>query len=248
MTIPLLTYSPSSRNHRVSGYEVPGDEHPRIYTIEHLLSAAEMDTLIVAAYRQIFHEQQILFSTRQPFLESQLRNGQITVKDFIRGLATSDAFRRLNYDSNNNYRFVQLCIQRILGREVYNERETLSWSIVLATKGLRGFIDALLDSGEYIHKFNYNTVPYQQRRILPGRSQGELPFERMARYSTDYRDKLPTPKMPVPFGMFAPGEKFNFQTFSQRANWQMVSVLSVSLIAFLVFFSALMFAANMTTG
>ena len=193
MPIPLLNYSPSSRNHRVSGYEILGDEQPRIYTIEHLPSSLEMDVLIMAAYRQIFHEQQMLDSNRQAFLESQLRNRQITVRDFIRGLGISDTFRRLNYESNNNYRFVQICVQRFFGREVYNEREKLAWSIVLATKGIQGFIDALVDSEEYISNFGYNTVPYQRRRILQGRSQGELPFARMARYGEDYRDKLPLP-------------------------------------------------------
>ncbi len=113
-----------------------------------------MDALIKAAYRQIFHEQQMLDSNRQTCLESQLRIGQITVRDFIRGLAISDAFRRLNYESNNNYRFVQICVQRLLGCKVYNEREKLAWSIVLATKGLHRFIDDLVDSEEYMSNTN----------------------------------------------------------------------------------------------
>ncbi len=195
MPLPLLEYAPSSQNQRVNGFEVPGDEQPRIYTTENLLSASEKDDLILAAYRQIFHEQQMLTSNRQTALESQLKTGQISVKEFIRGLATSDAFRRLNYDANNNYRFVELCVQRILGRNVYSDREKIAWSIVLATKGLQGFIDDLLSSEEYTDSFGENTVPYQRRRILPQRPQGELPFERMARYGTDYRDKLPAPNL-----------------------------------------------------
>ncbi|NEP01786.1 MAG: phycobilisome rod-core linker polypeptide CpcG [Symploca sp. SIO2E9] len=190
MAIPLLEYAPSSQNQRVVGYEIPGDEQPRIYTLETLPSADEIDELIRAAYRQIFNEQQILKSNRQTFLESQLRFGQITVRDFIRGLANSESFRRRNYETSNNYRFVQMCVQRILGREVYNEREKLSWSIVLATKGLQGFIDALLDSDEYMSNFGDYTVPYQRRRILPQRTQGELPFARMPRYGEDHRKKL----------------------------------------------------------
>ncbi|OLP19369.1 phycobilisome rod-core linker polypeptide CpcG [Leptolyngbya sp. 'hensonii'] len=193
MSIPLLEYEPLSRNHRVEGFEVPGDEQPRIYTTSNLLSPVDMDVLIQAAYRQIYNEQQMLAYHRQRFLESQLRVGQITVKDFIRGLATSDSFRRLVYESNNNYRCVEICIQRILGRSVYNNQEKLAWSIVLATKGLQSFIDALLSSEEYLDNFGDNTVPYQRRRILPQRTQGELPFARMARYGTDYRDKLPKP-------------------------------------------------------
>lgn len=233
MTIPLLNYSPSSRNHRVSGYEILGDEQPRIYTAEYLPSSVEMDALIMAAYRQIFHEQQMLDSNRQPFLESQLRNGQITVRDFIRGLAISDAFRRLNYESNNNYRFVQICVQRFLGREVYNEREKLAWSIVLATKGIQGFIDALLDSEEYISNFGYNTVPYQRRRILQGRSQGELPFARMARYGEDYRDKLLlsiTRKRVEPF---------NLQNFLRSSDRDVVLWLLASLLGLIVLFTYL---------
>ncbi|WP_341529134.1 phycobilisome rod-core linker polypeptide [Nostoc sp. UHCC 0302] len=231
MPIPLLNYSPSSQNHRVSGYEILGDEQPRIYTAENLPSPAEMDVLILASYRQIFHEQQILSSTQKPFLESQLRNGQITVRDFIRGLAISDTFRRLNYESNNNYRFVQICVQRFLGREVYNEREKLAWSIVLATEGLQGFIDALLNSEEYINNFGYNTVPYQRRRILQGRSQGELPFARMARYGIDYRDNLPLPST-----AYKKAEPFNLQTFLHSSDRDVVLLILASLVALIVSF------------
>ena len=190
MSIPLLEYSPTSQNHRVDGYEISGEEKPTIYSSENLLSPSEMDELIQAAYRQVFHEQQMLRSNRQRELESQLRNGQITVRDFIQGLVLSDSFRRRNYEVNNNYRFVQMCVQRLLGRDVYQEQEKLAWSIVLATSGLQGFLNALLDSEEYMDNFGYDTVPYQRRRILPQRSSGELPFERMSRYGKDHRAVL----------------------------------------------------------
>ena len=126
MSIPLLTYSLSSQNQRVAGYEISGEEQPRLYSQQVILNSKEIDELIWAAYYQIFHEQQMLASNGQTYLESQLRSGQITVRDFIRGLATSDPFRRLNYESNSNYRFVEICIQRILGRNVYDEREKKS--------------------------------------------------------------------------------------------------------------------------
>ncbi|PZD71920.1 Phycobilisome rod-core linker polypeptide CpcG [Acaryochloris thomasi RCC1774] len=193
MALPLLKYPPASQNNRVASFELPSDEQARVYSIQYVLSASEMDSLIEAAYLQVYHEQQNLSACRQPFLESQLRIGQITVKEFIRGLATSEAFRRLNYEVNNNYRFTELCIQRLLGRPVYNEREKLAWSIVLATKGLRGFIAELLDSEEYMDSFGDYTVPYQRRRILSQRSVGALTFAHTARYGTDYRDKLPSP-------------------------------------------------------
>jgi len=190
VAIPLLEYSPSTQNQRVAGFEIPGDEQPRIFSTEQLPSATEMNDLIAAAYRQIFNEQQMLASNRQAFLESQLRFGQITVRDFVRGLLLSESFRRRNYDVSNNYRFSQMCVQRVLGRDVYDEREKLAWSIVLATKGLQGFVDTLLDSEEYLSNFGYDTVPYQRRRVLPQRSQGDLPFARMPRYGADHLAQL----------------------------------------------------------
>lgn len=233
MPIPLLEYAPLSQNHRVAGFEIPGDEQPRIYTTENLLAASDMDMLIMAAYRQIFNEQQMLDSYRQRFLESQLRAGQITARDFIRGLVMSDSFRRLIYDSNNNYRFVEICVQRLLGRNVYSDREKLAWSTVLATKGLQGLIDALINTEEYLSNFGYDTVPYQRRRILPQHAQGELPFARMARYGEDYRNKLPLPRRPIrpiPTGIFDEFEPFNLYTFIQRADWK----TSFSLIGFFI--------------
>jgi phycobilisome rod-core linker protein len=89
----------------------------------------------------------------------------------------------------SHIRFVQICVQRILGRNVYSDREKMAWSIVLATKGIKGFIDALLNSDEYQDNFGDNIVPYQRRRILPQRSKGELPFSQMARYDEYHRTK-----------------------------------------------------------
>lgn len=194
MAIPLLEYSPISQNQRVSSYEVPGDEQPRIYSTENLLSPGDMDNLIEAAYRQIFFH--AFAADRERFLESQLRSGQITVRDFIRGLLLSNTYKRSFYDLNSNYRFVEQTVQRVLGRDVYSQREKIAWSIVVATKGIIGFVDALLNSEEYLGAFGYDIVPYQRRRVLPGRTEGELPFNiKSPRYDAYYRGKLGFPQV-----------------------------------------------------
>lgn len=194
MAIPLLEYSPSSQNQRVAGYEVGSDEQPRIYSTENLLSSSDMGNLIEAAYRQIFFH---AFATdRERFLESQLRSGQITVRDFVRGLLLSNTYRRSFYDLNNNYRFVEQTVQRVLGRDVYNNQEKLAWSITVATKGIVGFVDQLLDSPEYIEAFGYDILPYQRRRVLPGRTEGERPFNiKSPRYDEYTRGKLGFPQV-----------------------------------------------------
>jgi len=118
------------------------------------------------------------------------------VRDFIRGLVLSDPFRRRNFEPNSNYRFVELCVQRVLGRDVYSEREKIAWSIVIATKGLQGFIDELLDSEEYLSNFGYNIVPFQRRRTLPQRDQGETPFNlKTPRYGEYHRAQLGFPQI-----------------------------------------------------
>ncbi|MBD2360774.1 MULTISPECIES: phycobilisome rod-core linker polypeptide [unclassified Anabaena] len=194
MAIPLLEYAPISQNQRVAGYEVPGDEQPRIYSTENLLSSTDLDILIESAYRQIFFH--AFAADRERFLESQLRSGQITVRDFIRGLLLSDTYKRSFYDLNNNYRFVEQTVQRVLGRDVYDNREKLAWSIVVATKGIKGFIDDLLNTDEYLGAFGYDTVPYQRRRVLPGRTEGERPFNiKSPRYDEYYRGKFGFPQI-----------------------------------------------------
>ncbi|MGK7898840.1 MAG: phycobilisome rod-core linker polypeptide [Xenococcus sp. (in: cyanobacteria)] len=194
MSIPLLGYAPKTINARIDGYEVSGDEQPKIYSAENLLSPGDMGNLIEAAYRQIFFH--AFKSDREPFLESQLRSGQITVRDFIRGLLLSDTYKRTFYGFNSNYRFIEQCVQRVLGRDVYSEQEKIAWSIVVGSKGLEAFIDALLDSDEYLDNFGFDTVPYQRRRVLPGRDKGEVPFNiQSPRYDGYYRKILGFPQV-----------------------------------------------------
>jgi phycobilisome rod-core linker protein len=196
VALPLLEYTPSSQNQRVEGYEIPNEERPYVYSTENRTAGTEIDEVIWAAYRQIFSEHQILKSNRQTALESQLRFGQLTVRDFIKGLVTSEAFRRLNYEPNSNYRFVELCVQRILGRDIYNEREKIAWSIVLATKGLNGFVEDLINSEEYLNNFGYDQVPYQRRRVLLQRNSGVTPFNlQTPRYGAYHRNQLGFPQI-----------------------------------------------------
>ena len=184
MAIPLLTYPPKSQNQRVEGYVVQGDDQPRIYSAEALLEYSEMTELIEAAYRQIFFY--AFKADREVTLESQLRNSQITVRDFIRGLLLSDTFLGNYYAKNSNYRFVQQVIQRALGRDPYNEREKIAWSIKIATKGIGGFIDELLDSDEYMENFGYDIVPFYRRRILPSQEIGQRPFDIKSPRTAEY--------------------------------------------------------------
>ena len=216
MAIPLLDYKPSSQNHRVSGYEVPNEDTPRIYRLEDCSDSTELQDLIWAAYRQVFSEHVILESNRQTFLESQLKNQSITVRDFIRGLAKSDVYRRLVVETNSNYRIVDLSLKRLLGRSAYNQQEEIAWSIQIATLGWGLFVDTLLDSEEYQVSFGDNTVPYQRRRYK------DRPFNLVTpRYGDYWRDKLEDAR-------YKWGDINNFLAMAQSVTIQPLTFVSVS--------------------
>ena len=104
--------------------------------------------------------------------------------------------RRSFYEKNSNYRFVEQSVQRVLGRDVYSEREKIAWSIVVATKGIVGFIDELINSDEYLEAFGDDILPYQRRRILPSQSIGEVPFNiKSPRYEAYHRAQLGFPQI-----------------------------------------------------
>jgi len=165
MAIPLLEITPTTQNQRVEGYEVPDEDDAPIYRLSDVTSDTQINALIWAGYRQIFSEHLILESYRQPFLESQLRNRAISVREFIRGLGKSDVYRNLVGETNSNYRLVDITFKRFLGRATYGKDEQIAWSIVIASKGLHGFIDTVVDSEEYRQNFGDDIVPYQRRRF-----------------------------------------------------------------------------------
>ena len=113
------------------------------------------------------------------------------MRDFIRGLLLSERFQQGYYQCSTNYRMVDQVVGRVLGRPVHGDAERRSWSIVIGEKGLTGFIDAILDSSEYMNCFGYDQVPEQRSRVLPGRSLGEIPvYQHFPRYGSDWRDSL----------------------------------------------------------
>lgn len=184
MALPLLEYKPTAPNHRVRSFGISdqNEDTPYIYRTENVSSPEDLRQLIWAAYRQVFNEQLILKFNRQVTLETRLANGSITVRDFIRELAKSERFYTLVVGVNDNYRLVEVCLKRLLGREPYNQDEKIAWSIKIGTLGFHGFVDALVDSEEYTQNFGDSTVPYQRKRMQ------NRPFTFLPRYGEDYQE------------------------------------------------------------
>jgi len=178
MPLPLLTVAPVANNARVPSFSL-GSEGTG--------GGAHVDGQIEQAYRQIyFHAFKV---DREPVLESRLRSGQISVREFVRGLLHSSKFRNDFYRCNSNTRMVDQLVGRVLGRPVHGQQERIALSILLAQNGVTGLADHLLDSQEYRDAFGDDTVPHQRSRRLPGRSIGDLPFNQQApRYDAYWRD------------------------------------------------------------
>ena len=193
MTIPVRTYSLKSQNSRVNN--LAGNSDSIKYQVTGEISAAsvstrtDMDSLIEQTYKQIFFH--AMSCDRDIYLESQLRSGYITMRDFVRGLLLSERFQQGYYQCSSNYRMVDQVVGRVLGRPVNGEAERLAWSIVIAEKGFTYFVDQILESDEYMSNFGYDGPPAQRGRLIPGRSTGEMPiYQRFPRYGEGWKNSL----------------------------------------------------------
>jgi phycoerythrin-associated linker protein len=134
-------------------------------------SDGEVETVIRALYRQVLGNAHVMESERLTTLESQLKQGQLTVREFVRQLAKSELYRSRFFDSCYRYRAIEVNFKHLLGRAPSDFEEMRSHSAVLDTQGFDADIDSYLDSDEYQDAFGENTVPYYRgHQTQSGRS------------------------------------------------------------------------------
>ncbi|MFH7030841.1 MAG: phycobilisome rod-core linker polypeptide [Heteroscytonema crispum UTEX LB 1556] len=125
------------------------------------LSAGEKTEVIKAAYRQIF-ERDITraYSQSISYLESQVKNGDISMKEFVRRLGKSPLYQKQFYQPFINSRALELAFRHFLGRGPSSREEVQTYFSIISNGGLSALIDALVDSDEYSDYFGEETVPY----------------------------------------------------------------------------------------
>jgi phycobilisome core-membrane linker protein len=125
------------------------------------LSTLEKQSVIKAAYRQIF-ERDITRAYGQSisYLESQVKNGDISMKEFVRRLCKTPLYRKQFFEPFINSRALELAFRHILGRGPSSREEVQNYFSIVSEKGLAGLVDALVDSQEYSDYFGEETVPY----------------------------------------------------------------------------------------
>ncbi|MBH8578416.1 phycobilisome rod-core linker polypeptide [Nostocaceae cyanobacterium CENA369] len=129
-----------------------------------------VQTVISAAYRQIFERDiapYIASSGEFKALESKLGNGEITVKEFIEGLGYSNLYRKEFYTPYPNTKVIELGTKHFLGRAPLDQAEIRKYNQILATQGIRAFINAIVSSQEFLQVFGEDTVPYRRFPTLP---------------------------------------------------------------------------------
>ncbi len=123
-------------------------------------SIADVELVIHAAYRQVLGNAYVMESERLVVPESQLRFGEISVRDFVRQIAQSELYRSRFFNPCSRYRAIELNFKHLLGRAPNDYAEMLEHSAILDRQGYDAEIDSYLDSDEYYNAFGDNIVPY----------------------------------------------------------------------------------------
>jgi phycoerythrin-associated linker protein len=123
-------------------------------------SEDDLQTVIRSAYRQVMGNYHVMESQRVTTAESQLRNGDITVREFVRQIAQSAAYQTLFFEDSSAYHFVELNCKHLLGRAPHDQAEISTHVQRYNASGYEAEINSYVDSDEYIANFGENTVPF----------------------------------------------------------------------------------------
>ena len=125
------------------------------------LSSSEKAAAVKAAYRQVFERDiQRAYSLGISDLESKVKNGEISMKEFIRRLGHSPLYAKNFYAPYVNSRVVELALRHFLGRGLSSREEFQKYFSIVSNGGLTALVDAIVDSQEYSDYFGEETVPY----------------------------------------------------------------------------------------
>ncbi len=141
-------------------------------------SENDVQTAIWAAYRQVFGNDHIMESERLISAESLLRQGNMTVRNFVRALAQSELYKQKFFYSTPQVRFIELNFKHLLGRAPANEAEITEHVNQFVDRGYAAEIDSYLDSLEYQESFGEAIVP-SYRGFATQRGQTTIGFSRM---------------------------------------------------------------------
>ena len=119
----------------------------------------DLQAVIRAVYRQVLGNAHVLDNQRLTSAESQLRNGDITVRGFVRAVAESGLYRSLFFETSSPYRFVELNFKHLLGRAPQDQAEIAEHVKRYNEQGYDAEINSYISSDEYFSSFGENIAP-----------------------------------------------------------------------------------------
>ena len=129
--------------------------------------AAALEEVIAASYRQVFGNAHVMDFERCTELEAQLRNGDLDVRNFVRGLAKSSFYKSRFFSGVAPQRGIELNFKHLLGRAPHAQAEVSGKISMLAEHGHDAVIDSIVDSAEYLEVFGGDVVPYARAWSSP---------------------------------------------------------------------------------
>jgi len=120
----------------------------------------DVNTVIRAVNRQVLGNDYIMASERLTGAESLLRNGSISVREFVRAVAQSELYKQKFFYNNFQTRVIELNFKHLLGRAPYSEAEVIEHMDRYENEGYEADINSYIDSAEYQENFGENIVPY----------------------------------------------------------------------------------------
>lgn len=138
-------------------------------------SEEELETIIRAVYRQVLGNAYVMESERATVPESQFKTGNLSVREFVRAIAKSNAYMSRFFETSPRYRFIELNFKHLLGRAPNDYDEMKAHSAILDKGGYEAEIDSYIDSDEYQDAYGENFVPYYRGyKTRPGQTMVEF--------------------------------------------------------------------------
>nr|YP_010619093.1 Phycobilisome linker polypeptide [Pterosiphonia complanata]WAX03106.1 Phycobilisome linker polypeptide [Pterosiphonia complanata] len=171
LIVEFESSSLSDKLRKRSSVDMQGLRLPQVYNkagvpnqkfvMKSSLSNNEKALVISACYRQVF-ERDISKAYNLQFtdLESQVKIGKLSIKEFIRYLGRSIVYKQEFNQSFVNSRVIELSCRHFLGRGLSSIEEFQKYFSIISSSGINSLVDNFINSQEYADYFGEETVPY----------------------------------------------------------------------------------------
>ena len=122
---------------------------------------------IQTTYKQLFGNFLPMESERPIETERRLRNGDLSIREYIRIVAKTDFYRRNYFEHMNPIISIELNFKHLLGRPTLCKHEINHHVDIIIEYGYNAHIDSIIDCEEYDKVFGQDVIPYRRSLNSP---------------------------------------------------------------------------------